>query len=89
MMSHHAESPSHKKLLMLMIGALGVVFGDIGTSPLYALKVAVEAAGSKTPAEIAVAIIAEMTAVRRGVRFEQSGGAVAAPASTDPFACSR
>ena len=27
----------------LLIGALGVVFGDIGTSPLYALKVAVEA----------------------------------------------
>ena len=56
MMSHHAESPSHKKLLMLMIGALGVVFGDIGTSPLYALKVAVEAAGSKTPAEIEFAV---------------------------------
>ena len=55
-MSHHAESPSHKKLLMLMIGALGVVFGDIGTSPLYALKVAVEAAGSKTPAEIEFAV---------------------------------
>src|SRR5690349_8112308 len=27
------------KLLVLMAGALGVVFGDIGTSPLYALKV--------------------------------------------------
>ena len=24
--------------LLLIIGALGVVFGDIGTSPLYALK---------------------------------------------------
>lgn len=24
----------------LVIGALGVVFGDIGTSPLYAVKVA-------------------------------------------------
>ncbi|HEY5346673.1 MAG TPA: KUP/HAK/KT family potassium transporter, partial [Rhizomicrobium sp.] len=23
---------------MLMLGALGVVFGDIGTSPLYALR---------------------------------------------------
>lgn len=28
-----------KKLLALMAGSLGVVFGDIGTSPLYALKV--------------------------------------------------
>ena len=26
-------------LLKLTIGALGVVFGDIGTSPLYALRV--------------------------------------------------
>ncbi len=27
-----------------VVGALGVVFGDIGTSPLYALKEAVHAA---------------------------------------------
>ena len=33
---------SHKlqeKLPVLVLGALGVVFGDIGTSPLYAIKV--------------------------------------------------
>jgi KUP system potassium uptake protein len=30
--------PSQKKLSALTIGAIGVVFGDIGTSPLYALK---------------------------------------------------
>ena len=30
--------PSHKKLGGLTVGAIGVVFGDIGTSPLYALK---------------------------------------------------
>ena len=29
----------------LIIGALGVVFGDIGTSPLYAFKQSIEAAG--------------------------------------------
>jgi KUP system potassium uptake protein len=29
----------------LMIGTLGVVFGDIGTSPLYAFKQSIEAAG--------------------------------------------
>ena len=28
-----------KSLIGLTIGALGVVFGDIGTSPLYALSV--------------------------------------------------
>jgi KUP system potassium uptake protein len=30
---------------MLMLGALGVVYGDIGTSPLYAFKQSIEAAG--------------------------------------------
>ena len=31
----------HRNLTALMMGALGVVFGDIGTSPLYALKATV------------------------------------------------
>src|SRR6476646_9564816 len=30
----HAEGP----LLKLAVGAIGVVFGDIGTSPLYAMR---------------------------------------------------
>jgi len=30
--------PSHNGLVALSLGALGVVFGDIGTSPLYAFK---------------------------------------------------
>ena len=30
--------PSKKKLFWLTLGALGVVFGDIGTSPLYAVS---------------------------------------------------
>src|SRR5262245_55528231 len=34
----------------LMLGALGVVYGDIGTSPLYTLKIALEWAGGATPA---------------------------------------
>ena len=29
---------NHKRLLALSLGALGVVFGDIGTSPLYVLS---------------------------------------------------
>ena len=33
------ESKSPDNLLKLTVGALGVVFGDIGTSPLYSLRV--------------------------------------------------
>src|SRR5215210_7120899 len=44
---HHTRSVP----LAARLGALGVVFGDIGTSPLYALKEAAHAAshGSLTP----------------------------------------
>ena len=38
----------------LTLGALGVVFGDIGTSPLYAVKQSVIAAGGALPAAPAV-----------------------------------
>ena len=34
----HRTAPSGKALAGLALGALGVVYGDIGTSPLYALK---------------------------------------------------
>src|ERR1700694_2622097 len=33
--------------LILVVAAMGVVFGDIGTSPLYTLKVCLGLAGSK------------------------------------------
>src|SRR5689334_15287796 len=33
-----AASPQHKTMLSLSLAALGVVYGDIGTSPLYSLK---------------------------------------------------
>jgi len=33
-----APSPHKDSLAVLMVGAVGVVFGDIGTSPLYAMK---------------------------------------------------
>lgn len=35
---HNAEQGSKSSMGALTLGALGVVFGDIGTSPLYALK---------------------------------------------------
>jgi len=37
------EARSDKRNLALSLAALGVVFGDIGTSPLYAFQTALEA----------------------------------------------
>ena len=38
-MSYQAKAPpTGKQLGILALGALGVVYGDIGTSPLYAFK---------------------------------------------------
>jgi KUP system potassium uptake protein len=36
----HSSSTHHRATAVLVVGAIGVVFGDIGTSPLYALKTA-------------------------------------------------
>ncbi|HEX6315472.1 MAG TPA: potassium transporter Kup [Gemmatimonadaceae bacterium] len=36
--AHHEAHPTGKRLLILSFTALGVVYGDIGTSPLYAIK---------------------------------------------------
>jgi KUP system potassium uptake protein len=36
--AHHPEEISGARLAGLAFGAVGVVYGDIGTSPLYALK---------------------------------------------------
>jgi KUP system potassium uptake protein len=44
------------KLGTLMLGALGVVYGDIGTSPLYTLKTALEWAGGATP-DVAIGML--------------------------------
>src|SRR5580704_771436 len=51
--SHPAASASahHKTTLAaLTLGALGVVFGDIGTSPLYTLRECLHGTGSGVPA---------------------------------------
>ncbi len=49
---------THKSnMAVLLIGALGVVFGDIGTSPLYALKVSVEASGGSAGAALQPAVL--------------------------------
>ncbi|NTU52143.1 MAG: potassium transporter Kup [Chlorobiaceae bacterium] len=38
LLSHHSGDPDLKRLASLSLAALGVVFGDIGTSPLYAIR---------------------------------------------------
>ena len=45
---------SVRRELGLMLGALGVVFGDIGTSPLYAMRESALAAGGHLPGAAAV-----------------------------------
>jgi KUP system potassium uptake protein len=51
--SHNAPV-SARRQIGLTIGALGVVFGDIGTSPLYAMKQSALSAGGAVPGIIAV-----------------------------------
>ena len=43
--SGHGETHSTAGFQALLLGSIGVVYGDIGTSPLYALREAVVAAG--------------------------------------------
>ncbi len=46
-----SANPHHKaSLAALTLGALGVVFGDIGTSPLYTLRECLRGTGSGAPA---------------------------------------
>jgi KUP system potassium uptake protein len=50
-----SEVPTSAGLVALVVGSIGVVYGDIGTSPLYAFRVAVTTAigpagGAPTPA---------------------------------------
>ncbi len=51
---HRAPDPSWKRDAALVLGALGVVFGDIGTSPLYAMRETVLATGGAYPAQAAI-----------------------------------
>ncbi|MBF0460107.1 MAG: potassium transporter Kup [Magnetococcales bacterium] len=48
-MNEPTEAVHKNRLIVLMIGAIGVVFGDIGTSPLYAVKEALGGAHAATP----------------------------------------
>src|SRR5246127_3648622 len=47
--SGHGEAHSTARFTALLIGSIGVVYGDIGTSPLYAFREAVVAASESGP----------------------------------------
>jgi len=52
---HPAIAPASKgRMAALTVGALGVVFGDIGTSPLYAMRESVLATGGSVPSHFAI-----------------------------------
>jgi KUP system potassium uptake protein len=51
--AHTAAPPSMRRTAGLTLGALGVVFGDIGTSPLYAMRQSIQAAGGQLPGAMA------------------------------------
>src|SRR6202451_1784677 len=54
--SHERTLPS-SKLPTLALGALGIVFGDIGTSPLYTLKTVLVLAGGKLDPAMVLGIL--------------------------------
>src|ERR671912_1230687 len=58
-MSAHPESHPKANFWILAVGSIGVVYGDIGTSPLYAFRESVRAAaeGGPVTAEIVVGIL--------------------------------
>jgi KUP system potassium uptake protein len=49
--------PRHGHLAAMALGALGVVYGDIGTSPLYTFKTAIEWAGSEASPRAALGML--------------------------------
>jgi KUP system potassium uptake protein len=50
-------SPYHGALATMAIGALGVVYGNIGTSPLYTFKTAIEWAGGEVTPTLALGVL--------------------------------
>src|SRR5215472_18559738 len=56
-----APAKSRAALLALSVGALGIVFGDIGTSPLYTLKTAFEFLGGEPTPDRILGILSLVT----------------------------
>jgi KUP system potassium uptake protein len=48
---HHETSRRDSNIFLLAVGSLGVVFGDIGTSPMYAIQESMLTPGLPAAAE--------------------------------------
>lgn len=56
-MRTEADAAKNPMRSALVVGALGVVYGDIGTSPIYTLRECLKAAGGGTGAEIVLGLL--------------------------------
>src|SRR4051795_13202068 len=59
----HGEAHSTATFRALMLGSIGVVYGDIGTSPLYALREAVVAASEASTAATPQAVLGVLSLI--------------------------
>src|SRR5579863_5374581 len=59
----HGDAHSTAGFKALMLGSIGVVYGDIGTSPLYALREAVIAAGGPEGAVTPQAVLGVLSLI--------------------------
>ncbi|ANW01254.1 potassium transporter Kup [Bradyrhizobium icense] len=59
----HGEAHSTATFKALMLGSIGVVYGDIGTSPLYALREAVVAASGASTAATPQAVLGVLSLI--------------------------
>jgi KUP system potassium uptake protein len=55
--AHSIAQAKPPRLGALMLGALGVVYGDIGTSPLYTMKTALDWAGGFSAADVVLGML--------------------------------
>src|SRR6266513_5341129 len=60
---HGAEPAAQHNLFALLIGSIGVVYGDIGTSPLYAFREAVVAASGSAGAVTPQAVLGVLSLI--------------------------
>jgi len=59
----HGDAHSTAGFKALMLGSIGVVYGDIGTSPLYALREAVVAASGTSAAVLPAAVLGVLSLI--------------------------
>ncbi len=59
----HGGFVKHAGLMVLSLGSLGVVYGDIGTSPLYAFREAIVAAGGSTDTVSTEAVLSVLSLI--------------------------